>query len=91
MLLLLIIKRSGLLAEIRWSVYMSKSPWQKVTEWEITKTEVVNEMEIFITLKKYNTHQSVKKVPTSSSDYLVSRITPQRIYEKWDIPIYFHR
>ena len=28
---------------------------QKVTEWEITKTEVGNEMEIFITLTKYNT------------------------------------
>ena len=30
---------------------------QKVTEWDITKTEVGNEMEIFITLTKYNTLQ----------------------------------
>ena len=30
---------------------------QKVTEWEITKTEVENEMEIFLTLTKYNTFQ----------------------------------
>ena len=30
---------------------------QKVIEWEITKTEVGNEMEIFITLTKYNTYQ----------------------------------
>ena len=30
---------------------------QKVTEWEIAKTEVGNKMEIFITLTKYNTYQ----------------------------------
>ena len=30
---------------------------QKVTEWEITKTGVVNEIEIFIVLNKFNTHQ----------------------------------
>ena len=30
---------------------------QNVTEWEITKTEVENEMKIFITLTKYNTCQ----------------------------------
>ena len=28
-----------------------------VTEWETTKTEAGNEMEIFITLTKYNTQQ----------------------------------
>ena len=32
-------------------------PNKKVTEWEVTKTEVGNEMEIFITLTKYNTCQ----------------------------------
>ena len=31
--------------------------WKKVTEWEIVKTEAGNEMEIFITLNKYNTRQ----------------------------------
>ena len=31
------------------------------TEWEITKTEVGNEMEIFITLTKYNTQQRREK------------------------------
>ena len=30
-------------------------PNKKVTEWEIAKTEVENEMEIFIALRKYNT------------------------------------
>ena len=30
---------------------------QKVTEWEITVTEVRNEMEFFIKSTKYNTHQ----------------------------------
>ena len=30
---------------------------QKVTEWEIAKTGIGNEMEIFITLTKYNTRQ----------------------------------
>ena len=29
----------------------------KHTKWEITKIKVGNEMEIFITLTKYNTHQ----------------------------------
>ena len=29
--------------------------YKKVTEWEITKTEVENEMESFITSTKYNT------------------------------------
>ena len=40
----------------------------------MTKTEVINEMEIFITLNKYKTHQSVKKVHTARSDYLVSKL-----------------
>ena len=46
---------------------------QKVTEREITKTEVVNKMEIFITLTKYNTCQQreesnlLPEVTTSSA------------------------
>ena len=36
---------------------MSVVTKQKFTEWEITKTEVGDEMEIFITLAKYNTRQ----------------------------------
>ena len=30
---------------------------QKVSKWKITKTEVVNEIEIFIILTKYNTRK----------------------------------
>ena len=53
-------------------------------------------MGIFITLNKYKTFQSVKKVPTVSGDYFVSKITHphnsvQGIYEEWDIPITTHR
>ena len=33
---------------------------KKVTKWEINKTEVENEIEIFITLAKYNTYQQRK-------------------------------
>ena len=46
---------------------------QKITEWEITKTEVGNKMEIFIALRKYHTRQQLR---TAHGDYLVSKITP---------------
>ena len=48
-------------------------------------------MEIFITLKKYNTRQQREE-----GDYLVRIFSPphnsvERIYKKWDIPINIHR
>ena len=49
---------------------------QKVTEWEITKTEVGNEMEIFITLNKYNTRQQREEGTPWIGDDLVSKNTP---------------
>ena len=39
------------------NVYLFLLRFQKVTEWEINKMEVGNEIEIYITLTKYNIHQ----------------------------------
>ena len=49
--------------------------------------EVVNEIEIFITLIKYHTSQQGGNVPTATGDYFVRKNRPpynriQRIYEK---------
>ena len=41
-----------------------------LSKWTITKAEVGNEMEIFITLNEYNLANSLKKVPTGNGDYL---------------------
>ena len=38
-------------------MFVQEANHKKVTEWEITKMEVGNEMEVFITLTKYNTCQ----------------------------------
>ena len=51
------------------------------------QNKVKNEMEIFITLTKYNTHQWQKKVTIACGDYLVSMFHPphssvQHIYEE---------
>ena len=49
---------------------------QNVAEWEITKTEVGNEMEIFIALTKYNTHQRRDEgKPLLVVYYLISILT----------------
>ena len=58
--------------------------------------KVRNEMEIFIILTKYNTHQRQKGKPLLVVYYLISILTPphnsvQHIYEDWDIPINVHR
>ena len=42
-------------------IYMASNILLVVTEWEITKTEVENEMEIFIASTKYNTRQQPEK------------------------------
>ena len=44
-----------LVATYKILISMLLLPKKNVFEWEITKTEVGNEMEIFITLTKYNT------------------------------------
>ena len=45
----------------------------KDTDWEITETEVGNEMKIFITLTKYNTHQQCEEGnPMLMGKYLAS-------------------
>ena len=67
-----------------------------VTEWEITKMEVENEMEIFITSTKYNTcpqHEEGKPplVVTTGSAYYPRHNSFQHIYEEWDIPTNGHR
>ena len=54
-----------------------------------------NEMEIFITLTKYNTHQQ-REEGTHCLWWLLSKNTPphnsvQHIYEEWDIPINVHQ
>ena len=50
---------------------------QKIAEWEITKTEVGNEVEIFIILTKYNTQQQHEEgKPMLVVSTLVSQITP---------------
>ena len=59
--------------------------------------EVENEMEIFITLTKYNTPQQHEEgKPLLVVYYLISLLTPaqysvQRLYKEWDIPIIVHR
>ena len=59
----------------------------KVTEWEITKTEVGNEMEIFIPLTNYNTHQQGEEgKPLLMVYYLISIFTPPHNYaHRYDI------
>ena len=42
-------------------------------------------METFISLNKYKTSQNVKKVPTASCDYLVSKLLPLKIMSNPDI------
>ena len=44
---------------------------KKGTKWEITKMKVWKEMEIFITLTKYNIASGVNSVAAASDDYLV--------------------
>ena len=52
----------------------------KVNEWEITKMEVRNEMEIFIALTKYNTHQQHEEgKPLLVQYYFVSILPPLTI------------
>ena len=70
---------------------------EKITEWEITKREVEIEMEIFITLTKYNTRQQrVEVKPLLLMYNWISILNPlqnsvQRIYEEWDIHINVRR
>ena len=60
--------------------YSSVVTKQNVTEWEITKTKVGNEMEIFITLTKYNTHQHHEEGKPLLVVYnLISILTPLSI------------
>ena len=65
-------------------------PNKNVTEWEITKTKVGNEMEIFITLKNTILACSMKKVTTARGNDIISIFSPphnsvQCIHEELDI------
>ena len=63
---------------------------KKVTGWEITKMKVGNEMEIFITLTKYNMCQEHEE----GNHYLWCLPLPnsvQLIYKECDIPINVQR
>ena len=61
---------------VKWfQVFLSVVIKRKITEWEITKTEVWKEMETFITLNKYNTRQQTwRKVSTASGDDLAKSL-----------------
>ena len=48
--------------------FMGVVTQQKITEWEITKTKVGNEKDIFIKIIKYITHERCEE---SSGDYLI--------------------
>ena len=60
---------------------------KEFTKWEKNKTEVENEIEIFITLTKYNICQRREE----GRPLLLSIFSPQRIYEEWDVSINVHR
>ena len=89
--------RINILKHIKINIIKTVVTKQEVTEWEISKIQVGNEIEIFITLTKYNTCQPCEEgKPLLVVYYLISILTAphnsvQHIYDEWDILINVHR